>query len=286
MRYDDATKPGARAAARDETEAAEAAAPGEQAPDPARDDDSDDNDDTEAVEHEGQVYRIPKALKGAFLMNADYTRKTQELAGHRRALERDRAELAAKADSLHGALDAHVGLHAADQQLEAFAGVDWQAFAAQDPHGAQDLWMKYQDLAHTRERYGWALTHHQSQQQAQEARELTAQLAHTGQVLSRQIEGWSPQVAAKLVDYAAAFGVTIDELREIADPRLWMILHRAHLGDQALQQQATARNVAQTQAVRPAVSVSGTAAPAGSVRDEMATGEWMKRRNEQTGRRR
>jgi hypothetical protein len=278
MRYDDATKPGARAAARDETEAAEAAAPGEQAPDPARDDDSDDNDDTEAVEHEGQVYRIPKALKGAFLMNADYTRKTQELAGHRRALERDRAELAAKASSCWSAACRPTWASRAPCRLS--------AFAAQDPHGAQDLWMKYQDLAHTRERYGWALTHHQSQQQAQEARELTAQLAHTGQVLSRQIEGWSPQVAAKLVDYAAAFGVTIDELREIADPRLWMILHRAHLGDQALQQQATARNVAQTQAVRPAVSVSGTAAPAGSVRDEMATGEWMKRRNEQTGRRR
>ena len=281
MKYDDATKPGARASVRDDTDVADAAALGEQEADQQGDP---SGDDSEEVEHEGQVYRIPKALKGAFLMNADYTRKTQELAGHRRALERDRAQLAEKADSLHGALGAHVGLHAADQQLEAFAGVDWQTLAAQDPHGAQALWMKFQDLAHTRERYGWALAHHQGRQEAQAAQELSAQLAHTGQVLSREIEGWSPQVAARLVDYAGAFGVTIDELREIADPRLWKILHRAHLGDQALQQQATARNVAQTQAVRPAVSVSGSATPAGSVRDEMPTGEWMKRRNDQTRR--
>ncbi len=275
MTYDDATKPGVRGAAREDTDIAEAEAPDDQA-----------GGDTEEVEHEGQVYAIPKALKGAFLMNADYTRKTQELAGHRRALERDRAHLDEKADSLHGALDAHVGLHAADQQLEAFAGVDWQAFAQQDPHGAQALWMKFQNLAHGRERYGWALAHHQDRQAAVAAQELSAQLAHTGQVLSREIEGWSPQVAAKLVDYAGAFGVTIDELREIADPRLWKILHRAHLGDQALQQQATARSVAQTQAVRPAVSVAGSAAPAGSVRDEMPTKEWMTQRNEQTRRRR
>lgn len=240
------------------------------------------DDETHEVEHEGRVYRIPNALRGAFLMNADYTRKTQELADHRRALEQDRSDLDARRETIQASLDLRVALHAADEQLAAFEDVDWDSFAHQDPHGAQALWAKHQALAHTRERYVWAITHHEEQARRQAEQDLAAQMTETGRVLSREIEGWSPQVAAKLVEYAAAFGVTLEELREIADPRLWKILHRAHQGEQMQQQQATARNVAQAQAVRPAVSVTGAAAPTGSVRDDLGTGEWIRRRNEQT----
>lgn len=242
------------------------------------------DDETHEVEHEGRVYRIPNALKGAFLMNADYTRKTQELAEHRRALEQGRSELNARHETLQATLDLRVALHAADEQLAAFQDVDWDAFVQEDPQGAHALWAKYEALAHTRERYVWAISHHQEEAKRQAEQELAAQMTETGKVLSREIEGWSPQVAAKLVEYAAAFGVTLDELREIADPRLWKILHRAHQGEQVQQQQATARNVAQTQAVRPAISVTGAAAPSGAVRDELGTGEWIRRRNEQTRR--
>lgn len=68
MRDEDATNLAVDADPRALAEVAEAPAPG----DP-------DGDDTEEVEHDGQVYRIPRALKGAFLMHGDYTRKTQEL---------------------------------------------------------------------------------------------------------------------------------------------------------------------------------------------------------------
>ena len=43
------------------------------------------DDDTFELEVDGQVHTVPAALKGAFLRQADYTRKTQELADHRRA---------------------------------------------------------------------------------------------------------------------------------------------------------------------------------------------------------
>ena len=49
--------------------------------------------ETEEIEHQGQVYRIPAALKGAFLRQADYTRKTQALADDRRAYMADREAL-------------------------------------------------------------------------------------------------------------------------------------------------------------------------------------------------
>jgi hypothetical protein len=49
------------------------------------------------------------------------------------------------------------------------------------------------------------------------------------------------------------------------------------VADQVGQRDAAAR----VQAVRPAVSVTGAAASAGSVRDELGTKEWMRRRGEQ-----
>ena len=161
-----------------------------------------------------------------------------------------------------------------------YGSVDWDALGQADPAQAQTLWAQAQQTQEVRDRYAWALAHHEHQTQLQAERDAAAQLVETGKVLAQKIEGWSPEIAAKLVEYAGAFGVTLDELREIADPRLWLILHRAHLGDEAAKQQAAGRNLAQTQAVRPAVSVSGAAAPGAAVRDEMATAEWMRRRND------
>ena len=64
-------------------------------------------------------------------------------------------------------------------------------------------------------------------------------------------------------------------------PRLWKILHRAQLGDEAAKQRETTRQTEQLQAVRPAVQISGAGASRGGVRDELGTREWMQRRNDQ-----
>ena len=136
-------------------------------------------------------------------------------------------------------------------------------------------------FAHARDRYVWSLSQQEYQSRQQAEREIAEQLAETGRVLASEIDGWSPEVAGKLVEYAGAFGVTLDELREVADPRLWKILHRAHLGDEMVKQQEMTKQAEQLQSVRPAVQVSGGASVAGGVRDELGTGEWMRRRGEQ-----
>lgn len=236
------------------------------------------------IEHEGQTYQIPAALKGAFLMQGDYTRKTQELAEHRRGLEADRRAFDHHTETAHANIADRAQLHLLEQQLEGLQSVDWDAFAQQDPEQAQALWAQYQQASELHDRYAWKMTHHEHNGRLDAEREAAAQLTKAGQVLSQKIEGWSPEIASKLVEYAGAFGVTLDELREIADPRLWLILHRAHQGDQAARQQASNRQMEQTQAVRPAVSVTGAAGPSGSMADEMATKDWMTKRNAQTRR--
>ena len=236
--------------------------------------------ETFEVELDGEVHTLPAALKGAVLRQADYTRKTQELAGHRRSLEAEREALAAQVSAHQGASRDELRLAALDHQLEELQGVDWEAYAAEDPQGAKANWETWQRLGAARDQLAYAVSHHQERSALQAARKAAETMAETGRTLAQEIDGWSPEVAGKLVDYAQAFGVTMEELREMADPRLWKLLHKAWRADQA--SEAGARET--VRAVRPAVSVSGGGAGGGGVRDELGTGEWMRRRNEQMAR--
>jgi hypothetical protein len=238
-------------------------------------------EDTFEVELDGQVHTLPSALKGAFLRQADYTRKTQELAEHRRQAEVERRALAERRQAMEGADGDRAHLAALDNQLSGFAEADWEAIAQADPRRAQALWARFQETKGLRDHYAYALSHHEARGQLEAAREAAEQMAETGRTLQREIDGWSPEVANKLVEYAQAFGVTLEELSQMADPRLWKVLHRAYQADQATQQDGAAKSAAQAQAVRPAVLVSGAAAGGGGVRDELATKEWMARRNAQ-----
>lgn len=238
------------------------------------------DEDTIEIEHEGRIYRVPAALQAAFLMQSDYARKNQELSEHRKRLEDERKSLARSAELAHATAQDRVRLAGLDEDLAVFESIDWDAFAAEEPEEAQGLWEQYQQLADARERFAWQLANQEEESRLDAERRLAAQMAEAGQVLSREIQGWSPEIAMKLVDYAQAFGVTLEELREVADARLWKILHRAHQGEELLKQQETARQTAKTQVVRPAVQVTGGGSQAGGVRDELATGEWMRRRNE------
>jgi hypothetical protein len=235
------------------------------------------------IEHDGRLYQVPAALKGAFLMNADYTRKTQELAEQRRQLEAARRTWEAQSGGAREMMRDEMRLAQIDETLAEFETVDWELYAEQDPEAARSLWAQFQSLAEGRERLAFMVERRGAEQQSRAERELAERLAETGRVLSQEIDGWSPEVAMKLVEYAQAFGVTLEEMREVADPRLWRILHRAHQGEEQARRDATARTVEQTQAVRPALQVSGAAAGGGGVRDELGTAEWMKRRNAQMG---
>lgn len=238
------------------------------------------DDDTFDLEVDGQTHTLPGALRGAFLRQADYTRKTQELAEHRRALESERAAVAEEARTAGQASADELRLAALDHQLAELHGVDWEGFAGHDPQAAQALWSRFQDMAQAREDLAQAVSHHAGRRQLAAAREAAERMAETGRTLQREIEGWSPEVAGKLVDYAQTHGVTLDELSAADDPRVWKILHRAWQADQAKARDGAAKAATQAQAVRPAVLVSGSAANGGGVRDELATKEWMRRRNE------
>ena len=236
--------------------------------------------ETFELDLDGEIHTLPAALKGAFLRQADYTRKTQELAAGRRALEAERQTLADHRRGLDDEAGDRATLAALDRHLAEFDELDWELLAHEAPQRAEALWANFQETGALRERFAYALAHHDQRRALEAARESAEAMAATGAKLREEIEGWSPEVAAKLVEYGQAFGVTMEELAQMADPRLWKLLHKAWRADQAGQGEAEAA----AREVRPALTVSGGAAGAGGVRDELGTREWMRRRGEQLAR--
>lgn len=229
------------------------------------------------LELDGEVHTLPGALRGAFLMNADYTRKTQELAEARRALEAEREAFATGSAAERAMSRDRMRLALIADELAAYDGADWESWAAQDRAGAEAAWARRTELAEAHQLLEEAAAHGDARDQLAQARETAEAMARTGQTLRQEIEGWSPETAAKLVDYAQAFGVTMEELAQTADPRLWKLLHKAWRADQSADEAAAAK----ARELRPAVSVASVGGGAGALRDELAAKEWMRRRNAQ-----
>jgi hypothetical protein len=240
---------------------------------------SDRGAELEDIEFEGKVYQAPKALKGAFLRHADYTRKTQELADERRAVEEERAR--------HGeSRETRAALMSLEQKMAAVERVDWQALRRDDPEAAERLRQHAGALVDAHQSLAADLAAGEAEQQVAQQQAHHERLREGHAILSRDIEGWSPELAGRLSQFASSeFGVTPQELAEVHDPRLVKLLHAAYVAANAGKLNRQAQRHVDAQASRPAATVGGRAA-AGKDPNRMSTEEWMRHRNSQLRRQR
>lgn len=236
-------------------------------------------DDFEEVERDGKTAKIPAWLKPELMMQADYTRKTQELAAARQAFEAERQQLQ-QADASE--MQARAQIAAIDAQLTNFAKVDWNAWSANDPFAANDAFRQYQLLKDAKAQvhgYLGELTDARTQAQQQEAaKRMEAGAAE----LARDIPNWSPDTAAKLMDFGQKhYGFSRQDLDGIDDPRLVKVLHAAFQWEESQKKQRAAKQVTAAQAVQPAANVAKASSPPKGLDDRLSAEEWMRRREEQ-----
>jgi hypothetical protein len=264
--------------------AIESAANAEHAPD---DDDDPSTDDGEEIEHDGRTYRVPKALKDAFLRQADYTRKTQELAEQRRGFEQEaaRRQAAQQAD-----LEGYARLVALNDQVKAFEQLDWTALERQDPAQAQSLWRQYSQLKDGRSAMIGQLLQREDQRAFETQRDAARRIEEGRAVLAREIQGWSPELASKLSDFGQReFGFTAQEIGGVVDPRMVKVLHLAFVGRQSQQKQAAARKAEASHAALPIRQVGSQAtarrpSTTEAASDRMSTADWFRAEQERVRR--
>ena len=173
---------------------------------------SDDGETVEPlaeIEVGGRRHRVPESLKGGFLMHADYTRKTQELAEQRRTLEAERASF--EAGRSHR--EERKALSQLEEQLGKFQGLNWEAMAAEDPNLAKEAWEAFSALNHNREALAGRLAEREAQNTETRWRAMPPNSESGHAVLSRDVPDWSPQLAGEMARYAQAeFGFTRQEM--------------------------------------------------------------------------
>ena len=236
-------------------------------------------DEFEEIERDGRRYKIPAALRAELMMQADYTRKTQELAAERRAIaeQRSMVEQASEAE-----LNAYAAVRSIDQQLANYQKVDWERWADEDPFEAQKAFQKFQILKDQRGHAAAFLARSKNDRDLQKQQDIAKRMEEGRAELDRAIPGWSTGTAAKLVDFAGKqFGFTPDELDDIHDPRIARILHAAFQFHESAAKAAAATKHLKAQQAQPAPKVAAGAPPKAKADDRASIDAWMQQRNKQ-----
>jgi len=242
----------------------------------------DEGDGLEDVEFDGKQHRLPKEIKDALLRQSDYTKKTQEVAEQRKAIEADRAQVQQSQQRQVEFAQDIAQLGALNARLHPFAAVtDWPAYLRQGGGSAQADYAEFQALKNERDQFAQDLGSRVQQRQGDEQRE-TAKLASEARAeIVKSIPGYSEDTLSKLVGVGERFGFSSDEIRQAeSDPRSIRVLHRLAELEAAASKQITTQKLVEQQAIRPAAKVSGSA-PAEKTPERMTTDEWMRYRNAQ-----
>ena len=165
------------------------------------------------------------------------------------------------------------------KQLQQFEQLDWNAVIDSDPVQAMKLQQQYQSLQGMRNQVTTRIQQ-VSQQQFHQQQQHVAKLVETGAaVLSKDIAGWSPELAKSLKSYGQdKGGFSADEMSQIYDPRHVKILHKAYLYDQLLSKQQTKPKA---EPVKPVTTIKAKSASVAKDPEKMSTDEWMKWRESQ-----
>lgn len=197
-------------------------------------------DELEGVKLRGKKEALEK-FKSERLMQADYTRKTQEVARERQAFEAERQQQVAALQLRQHAMQGHAELIAVERQLQQFSQVDWNSLIDSDPVQALKLQQQMRGLENRRGEVQQQISQAQNHALQLQQHSIAKQLQDGGEVLAREIKGWSAETAEKLNAYGRQLGASDLEISSVVQPWIVKALHKASLYDQLTQKQTAAK---------------------------------------------
>jgi hypothetical protein len=243
-----------------------------------------EEEEYDEVERGGKTYKVPKALKAELLMQADYTRKTQELADQRKAIEARAATLADEDEAFLTARATTKAIETRIGQIEAITPDQWARIDAEDARNGTSrgraLDRELAQLKSQREQVGEAIKTHREQRDLAAQQDFAKQRENFVEVLKEKI-GLTPELDDKLTNFAVSKGIAAAELQQLTDPRMGELLYLAFKGEEAVKKQMAAVRAAKAVKVQPAERVAGKGAAPPGLRDDLPADEWLRRRNEQ-----
>lgn len=223
-------------------------------------------DDFEEFDWNGKKVKAPKGLKDSLMMQADYTRKTQEVANTRKELEERAARLDQQFSASEEYLDARADLRMVAKELERFEGFDWSAYQQArmtDPLQADEAWNYAQHLRAQKAQLEGVVQQHESSRTAAVQQEIAKRMQETHEHVKANLKGWTPDTDKQVIDFALSKGVTREQMQNLMNPLVYEMLYLARIGHEALAKPAPnpKKQAAPTQ---PSKAVGGRSTPAAS----------------------
>jgi hypothetical protein len=250
----------------------------------------------EEVDFDDLKLKVPKdhaqKVREALLRQADYTRKTQEVAEMRKAVEAERQSIHQSSQQEIAAAATVVSI---DQQLAEYANIDWaREMQAARQNYDQDrldlLQTEFARFTQLKDQRGQAAQNYTQavQKRLSDAQQDTAKrMEEARTAIAKEITNWD-EVGPKVMEAAVKhYRFTADELNALDDPRHAIVLNDARQWREHLAKTKAAERHTQAQQAAPAAKASGgSAVPANKLDDRLSTEEWMRRRDEQDRKRR
>lgn len=237
--------------------------------------------DTVEVEVNGKTYKVPAELKDGYLMQSDYTRKTQEVAELRRQLEPLVQQAAEASEAEQQLTDNLYSVRARMQQLES---TDW---SQADELTVLNARIEHQGLAQQAQQLQGGLEQARQARLSAAEQETALRFEQGRRVLVEKIPDFATK-APKLAEHAIKeYGFTADELGAVDDPRFFIALNRLVDLEEQAKSLKVAQKVKQVAEIKPAAKIKGKA---GNVKpglhDGLSTAEWIKRDQARSAQRR
>lgn len=194
-------------------------------------------------------------------MGYDYTKKTQEVAEQRKAIEMHAQALKAQEQTFNQMVESqqafikdYAKLESLSDQIAQFESVDWNALSDSDPVQAQKLFIQYQNLNTKRTQMGQEIQQKFSQLQQQRNQNTALRLEQERVELLKAFPDWNQERASELRNTAKHYGFNDDEVSGISDSRMVKVLADAAAYRKLQEQKAS---VTKKVADKPAVVKPG-----------------------------
>lgn len=244
------------------------------------------------IERNGKKYKIPKALENELLMQADYTRKTQELADNRRALEAERQQTNQLQELYQHHANSIAKVSTLNDQITDYEKVDWNALSEQDPQLAQKHWINFSNLKDQRQAIVNEIYQAENQRAAIVTQQQEKAFADCNAELrdpKNGIPNWNLETATELMNYAEqTYGIPPDRFNAISNPKTVKGLYKSMMNERAIAEklaQAKQPVAKEPETILPTKTISGKAPATGKPWYALEDDEWRKHRNKATRKR-
>lgn len=221
------------------------------------------------VEIDGKMVKVSEDAKDYLLRQADYTKKTTEVAREREAVQAEKAKIEEMRTIQTAVVNSQATLRALDMQIEQLANTPIDNLPQEHVNALQSRLLQLQA-----ERQGVSvdveeIARIENQKLSEEyGKQREVALAEA----AKRIPNFDDKRRVELEALALDLGIPKEDVEATADPAAYQILHLADIGRKFLDRQKSAQKV---DVLAPATEVGGRAT-ASKDPDKMSTEEWVK----------